>query len=238
MKINPPGNLYLIPKTISDNAFEEVIPTGVLDITRKLKYFIVENERTARRYLSRIKSIHPINEIELFLLNKHTKYEEIEVFFKIIEAGFDVGLMSEAGIPAVADPGSIIVSIAHQRNFKVVPLVGPSSILLALMASGLNGQNFSFNGYLPINHSEKIRQIKFFEKKSVNENQTQIFIETPFRNDKLFSDLLMICDDTTLLCVAINLTAENEFIKTLPVKEWKKNRLPLNKQPAIFLLGK
>lgn len=164
MALQKKGILYLIPKTISDNLFENVIPSGVLDITRKLKYFIVENERTSRRYLSLIKSNHVIHEIELFPLNKHTRDEDIISYLKPLENGYDTGLMSEAGIPAVADPGSVIVALAHKKNIKVIPLVGPSSILLALMASGLNGQSFSFNGYLPINKQERIRQIRFYEK--------------------------------------------------------------------------
>lgn len=236
MMLQQKGVLYLIPKTISENLFENVIPSGVLNITRRLKHFIVENERTSRRYLSQIKSEYAINEIELFLLNKHTREEEIISYLKPLENGHDTGLMSEAGIPAVADPGSVIVALAHKRNIRVVPLVGPSSILLALMASGLNGQNFSFNGYLPINKQERIRQINFFEKKSITENQTQIFIETPFRNDQLINDLLFACYDETQLCIAANISGEDEFIKTQTISSWKKNRPLLNKQPAIFLL--
>jgi 16S rRNA (cytidine1402-2'-O)-methyltransferase len=235
MALQKKGILYLIPKTISENIFEDVIPSGVLDITRRLKYFIVENERTCRRYLSLIKSNHIISEIELFPLNKHTRGEEINSYLKPLESGHDTGLMSEAGTPAVADPGSVIVALAHKKNIRVVPLVGPSSIMLALMASGLNGQNFSFNGYLQINKQERIRQIRFYEKKSAADNQTQIFIETPFRNDQLLNDLLFACHDETQLCIAANISGENEFIKTQEVGAWKKNRPLMNKQPAIFL---
>lgn len=236
MTLQKTGILYLIPKTISENFFEDVIPSGVLNITRRLKYFIVENERTSRRYLSQIKSNHVISEIELFPLNKHTREEEINSYLKPLENGHDSGLMSEAGIPAVADPGSVIVALAHKKNIRVVPLVGPSSIMLALMASGLNGQNFSFNGYLPINRQERIQQIKFFEKKSLSENQTQIFIETPYRNDQLLNDILNACSEETLLCIAADISGENELIKTHEVGAWKKDRPLINKQPAIFLL--
>lgn len=236
MKEIQKGILYLVPKTIADNDFEFVIPSLILEITRNLKYFIVENERTTRRYLSKIKSNHPINEIQLFTLNKHTKYEDIEEFLSPIENGYDMGLMSEAGTPAVADPGSVIVALAHSRHYKVKPLVGPSSIILALMASGLNGQNFSFNGYLPIEKGNRINQLKIFERRSVSEKQTQIFIETPFRNDQLLADILSVCNENTQLCIAANICSEKEFIQTRSIAGWKKNRPLLNKQPAIFLL--
>jgi 16S rRNA (cytidine1402-2'-O)-methyltransferase len=236
MKKQTAGTLYLIPKTIADCSPEMVIPEGVLRITGKLKFYIVENERTTRRYLSRIKPEHPIADIQLFLLNKHTKPEGLGEFIAPLLKGEDVGLMSEAGTPAVADPGAVIVAMAHRNHIRVVPLVGPSSILLALMASGLNGQNFSFNGYLPIDKYERAQKIRFYEKRSMTENQTQIFIETPFRNNQLLDDLLSSCKDNTDLCLAADLSAEEEFIRTLPISEWKKNRPDLNKQPVIFLL--
>jgi len=231
------GILYLIPKTISENDFEYVIPTGVLGITRNLKHFIVENERTARRYLSRIRSNFPIQEIELFLLNEHTRQEDIPGLLKPLEQGHNMGLMSEAGTPAVADPGAAIVALAHKKNFRVVPLTGPSSILLALMASGFNGQNFAFNGYLPVKKQERAEKLKYFEKKLLADKQTQIFIETPYRNDQLLNDIVSICADSTLLCIAANITDFGEFIQTRTIAAWKKNRLLLNKQPAIFLIG-
>lgn len=231
------GNLYLIPKTISENDFENVIPAGVLNITRQLKYFIVENERTTRRYLSRIRSNFPINEIELFLLNKQTSPGDISGFLRPLEEGYHIGLMSEAGIPAIADPGAAIVALAQKKNYKVVPLTGPSSILLALMASGFNGQNFAFNGYLPINKQDRVSKIKYFEKKMLTEKQTQIFIETPYRNDQLLNDILTSCNETTLLCIAANITDHNELIHTASIAGWKKNRPLLNKLPVIFIIG-
>lgn len=236
MKEQTAGVLYLIPKTIAECLPEMVIPEEVLKITRRLKFYIVENERTTRRYLSQLKPEHPIADIQLFLLNKHTKPEELGEFIAPLLKGEDVGLMSEAGTPAIADPGAVIVAMAHRNQIRVAPLVGPSSILLALMASGLNGQNFSFNGYLPIDKSERVQKIRFYEKRSLSENQTQIFIETPFRNDQLLDDLLSSCEDNTNLCIAADISAEEEFIRTQSVREWKKNRPELNKRPVIFLL--
>jgi 16S rRNA (cytidine1402-2'-O)-methyltransferase len=232
------GTLYLVPKTISAESPGNVIPDNVLEVTRKLKYYIVEDARTARRYLSAIGSSHPIHEIQLFILNKHTNTEDIPGFLIPLKNGEDMGLMSEAGLPAIADPGAVIVSLAHQKNFRVVPLTGPSSIFLALMASGLNGQSFAFNGYLPIDRSEKEKQIHFFENRAYTENQVQAFIETPFRNDKLLSDLLRTCRNETLLCIAKDITGENESIITRSIADWKKERLLPGKQPTVFIIGK
>ena len=232
------GTLYLVPKTISTESPGNVIPDKVLEITKRLKYYIVEDARTARRYLSAIGSNHPIHEIQFFTLNKHTNSEDIPEFLIPLKNGEDIGIMSEAGLPAIADPGAVIVSLAHQMNCRVVPLTGPSSIFLALMASGLNGQSFAFNGYLPIDRSEKEKRIRFYESRAFSENQVQVFIETPFRNDNLLTDLIRICRNETLLCIATDITGQNENIITRTIANWKKERLLPGKQPTVFIIGK
>lgn len=229
------GKLYLIPTPIAENSLN-TIPEYVLDIMRKIEYFIAEDIRNARRYISKIKHPKPINELTFFVLNKFTKHEEYLSFFKPIKDNYDIGLLTEAGLPCIADPGANIVQIAHLQNIIVVPLTGPSSIFLSLMASGLNGQNFAFIGYLPINKNERRSTLKQLERKSVQDKQTQIFIETPFRNDALLNDILMICKSDTMLCIASELTTANEFIKTKKIKEWKDKIPDLNKKPSIFLL--
>ena len=178
-----------------------------------------------------------IDECIFFELNKRTKFTEIPSFLKPMEQGFDVAVISEAGCPGVADPGADVVRIAHQKNYKVVPIVGPSSILLALMASGLNGQNFAFKGYLPVKPNERAKEIAVLDKRVISQRQTQIFIETPYRNNHLINDLLKTCSPATLLCIAANITGENEYIATKNIQEWKRNVPDLHKQPAIFLLG-
>lgn len=230
------GKLYLIPTPIFDNTLERVIPKINLEILNSIQYYIVEDVRTARRFLVKTKISRSIDELTFFVLNKHTNKNDLPDFLNPITRGNNVGLLSEAGIPCVADPGSIIVDMAHRRNIKVVPLVGPSSIFLALMASGLNGQNFAFNGYLPINKNKKIKTLKILEKRSAMENQTQIFIETPYRNNHLFDDIIKICNPKTKLCIASELTSDKEYIQTKSVDEWKKSKIDLNKKPTIFLL--
>ena len=231
-----PGTLYLIPSPIADIDFDSIIPSEIKNIINTIDFYIVEDIRTARRYLSKLGIEKAIDNLHFFVLNKHTQPEEIPTFLEPIKSNFNVGLISEAGIPCVADPGGQIVKIAHNRNVKVIPLVGPSSIILALMASGLNGQNFSFVGYLPINKSQKIQAIKQLEKRSLIENQTQIFIETPYRNNNMVEDLINTLTQNTLLCIASEITSKNEFIKTKSIKEWKKDIPDLNKKPAIFLI--
>ncbi|MFC2136642.1 SAM-dependent methyltransferase [Bacteroidota bacterium] len=233
-----PGVLYLIPSPIADSELEFTIPQEIKNIINTIDYYIVENVRTARRYLSRLKIEKSIDELHFFTLNKHTRYEEIPAFLQPIKDNHNIGLISEAGVPCVADPGGQIVKIAHSKNIKTIPLVGPSSIILALMASGLNGQNFSFVGYLPINKNQKIQAIKQLEKRSMLENQTQILIETPYRNNHMAEDLVKTLSTDTLLCIASEITSEKEFIKTKTIKEWKKNVPDLNKKPTIFLLHK
>lgn len=231
-----PPTLYLIPTTLGDVDATCCIPSLVIDITRSLKHFIVEDVRTARRYLSKLKMPVPIDSLFFYELNEHTKPEELHVLLQPLVDDNNVGLMSEAGVPAVADPGKDIVRIAHQKGIKVVPLVGPSSILLALMASGLNGQNFAFNGYLPIKDQERIQRIRALEKRSVQEQQAQAFIEAPYRNVKLLEAFLSACNSNTMLCIAVNLTLDNEYIQTHPIAYWKTHIPDINKKPCIFIM--
>lgn len=231
------GKLYLLPTPISESSIELVMPTGVIQRTRALSYFVVEELRTARRYLSFIKVGKPIDELTFFVLNEHTSEREIETMLAPLMSGHDVGLMSEAGVPAIADPGSLLVAAAHRKGIVVIPMVGPSSILLGLMASGLNGQNFAFVGYLPVKPDERRRRIRQLEQRSRTEGQTQIFIEAPYRNIQLFRDLLQVCSEQTLLTIAVEVTSANEQIVTKTVKEWKQLPLPdINKKNTAFLL--
>lgn len=230
------GKLYLIPTTLGEGSPDAVIPTDVKDIIRALDTFIVENIRSARRYIRKIDADKSIDDITFFVLNKHTGKEQLPEFLAPLKEGRDVGVITEAGVPGIADPGEDIVRMAHQQEISVVPLVGPSSVTLALMGSGLNGQHFAFNGYLPIHSNERIKKLKMLEKRSRQENQTQVFMETPYRNNQLLKDILEHCRDHTLLCIASNITLENETIKTRTIKEWRKAVPDLNKQPAIFIL--
>jgi 16S rRNA (cytidine1402-2'-O)-methyltransferase len=231
------AKLYLVPNVLSECVWQNVLPALLLPILTNTKHFIVEDIRTARRFLKQVNREINIDECTFYELNKRTKYSEIPAFLKPIEQGFDVAVISEAGCPGIADPGADVVKIAHQKEFKVVPLVGPSSILLALMASGMNGQNFAFKGYLPVKPGERVKEIQVLEKRVINQRQTQIFIETPYRNNHLISDILKSCSPTTLLCIAANITGENEFIATKSIQQWTKNVPDLHKIPAIFLLG-
>jgi 16S rRNA (cytidine1402-2'-O)-methyltransferase len=231
------GKLYLIPSTIGETPVEEVIPPSVQIIIRSIRIYIVENERTARRMLIKFGINTPIDQLKFFILNKYTSQSEIPDFFSSI-ATENIGLLSEAGVPAIADPGSEVIRLAHSRNIEVIPLVGPSSILMAMMASGLNGQNFAFTGYLPVKANERIRRIKHLEQRSQLENQSQIFIEAPYRNNQLLKDLLTACHPQTELCIASNITGEGEYIRTATVRTWKKNIPDLNKKPTIFILHK
>lgn len=233
------GILYLIPTTLGDTAeTADVIPVKINDIINTIDEYIVENEKSARHYLKKIGIKKPLPEIILHTLNQHTNAHEISGYLKSIPLGKNIGIISEAGCPGVADPGAEVVKLAHANNIKVVPLVGPSSILLSLMASGLNGQNFAFNGYLPKERSERIKKIKELEQLSLRKNQTQLFIETPYRNAHLLDDILSHCESPTKLCIACDITLPSEFIKTKNISEWKKQVPDINKRPAIFLLGK
>lgn len=228
--------LYLIPVLLDETSVEQVIPTYNIQLVSDLKFFIVENIRTARRFLKKCAPDINIDSLTFFELNKHTDKKDITSFLDPMKSGNSIGIMSEAGCPGVADPGADVAAIAQQKGYKVVPLVGPSSILMAIMASGFNGQSFSFHGYLPIDSNERINKIKQLEGRSYSENQTQIFIETPYRNIKLAEDILQHCKPKTKLCIASNITGEDELIVTKSIKEWKGNLPDLNKKPTVFLL--
>ncbi len=229
--------LYLIPVTLGDSAIERVLPAANRDFITGIKHFIVEDVRSARRFLKKTDREINIDELTFYTLNQHTSPGEIATFLHPMKQGHDMGIISEAGCPAIADPGADVVHIAQERGYKVVPLVGPSSILLALMASGFNGQSFAFNGYLPIQPPERIKALKRLENRVYSENQTQLFIETPYRNLKMFEDIINNCDSRTKLCIAANLTLDSEYIKTKSIAEWKKHEKPeIDKRPTIFLL--
>lgn len=229
------GSLYLIPTTIGETPVEQVMPSSIQEVVNSIRFYIVENERTARRQLIKMGIKTPIDDLTFYVLDEHTDRKNIHSFLDPC-ANESVGLLSEAGVPAVADPGSDIVAIAHEKGIRVVPLVGPSSILLSLMASGMNGQSFVFHGYLPVKPPERLKKIKEIELNSARLKQTQIFIEAPYRNNQLFNDLLSTCNGLTRICVACNITQDDEFIKTLPVNLWKSQKPDLHKKPAIFLL--
>lgn len=230
------GKLYLIPSPLGDNAPEEVIPSYVLESLKGFRTFVVEELRTARRYLSRAGLRGHISELEMFELNEHTGQETIEGYLRLFDNGNDVALISEAGLPAVADPGAQLVSLAHRHGIEVIPMVGPSSLMLALMASGLNGQCFAFCGYIPAKSEERRSRLKTLEKVSGQLKQTQIIIETPYRNDSLFADILSVCSASTKVCVAANITMPDMFIRTHTVAQWKSKGLVIGKRPCVFLI--
>lgn len=229
------GKLYLIPSPLGENDPSEVIPSYVLDKIRDIRIYVVEELKTARRYLSRAGLKGHIDKLEFHLLNEHTRQEEVDAMSGLFDSG-DVGLITEAGLPAVADPGAALVALCHKKQIKVVPLVGPSSLMLALMGSGLNGQSFTFCGYLPAKTDERKTAIRAIEKQSASHRQTQIFIETPYRNDSIFQDLLMNCSPSTRICIAANITMPDEYICTHTVGEWKKSNIIIGKRPCVFLL--
>tara|TARA_B100000767_G_C19778141_1_gene543972 strand:- start:9631 stop:10374 length:744 start_codon:yes stop_codon:yes gene_type:complete len=232
------GILYLIPSPLGENAPMEVLPLTVRKVIEDIDHFIVENEKDARRFIKRICPRKDQGSLHLYTLNKFTSPEEILTYLDPIKEGGSMGVISDAGCPGIADPGAEIVKMAHRKNLIVRPLVGPSSILLALISSGLNGQNFAFNGYLPIDKLKRKKDIKSLEKKSFDYNQSQLFIETPYRNDQLFSDLLKTLDRNTEVCIACDLTLPTEYIKTHSIREWKKLKISLHKRPAIFIISK
>lgn len=231
-----PGKLFLIPSSLGGENMDAIWPAGHVALVNELDEFIVENLRTARRFLRSAGYTRSFDDVKFHLLNKHTKDEEISGFLANAMQGKDIGLLSEAGSPCVADPGQVIVAMAHRKKIRVVPLVGPSSILLALMASGFNGQQFVFHGYLPIDKAERSRKLKQIEIIAWHEEQTQIFMETPFRNNQLMQDLTGILRTDTLLCVACDLTTPTEFIKSQSIAAWKKEMPDLHKRTSIFLL--
>ncbi|WP_405246267.1 SAM-dependent methyltransferase [Cellulophaga sp. Asnod2-G02] len=230
------GKLYLIPTTLGENEPLEVLPLSVKQAIENINHYIVENEKTARRFIKKISSKKSQGDLILESLNKFTEPEMIPTFLQPCLEGHDVGVISEAGCPGIADPGADVVRIAHEKNIRVVPLVGPSSILLALMASGFNGQNFAFNGYLPIDNSERRSTIKRLEKLSKDADQSQVFIETPYRNDKLLAELIKTVHPFTKICVASDITLPTEYIATKTAKQWTTENIDLHKRPTIFII--
>lgn len=231
--------LYLIPTTLGDfNTAEKVLPDYNIQLTHKIKIFIVEQVRTARRFLKKIKHPIEIDDMTFLELNKHTDYNKIANYLNPIKSGESIGLLSEAGTPCIADPGAVIVKLAHEKSIKVFPLIGPNSIILSLMASGFNGQNFSFHGYLPVEKTIRAKSLQKLESLCGINNQTQIFIETPYRNNAMLSSILKNCKKQTMLCVASNISLDNQYIKSLSVSRWGKEKVDLDKKPTIFLLSK
>lgn len=230
--------LYLLPVTLGDTSVEKVLPAYNKEVITEIKYFIVEDVRSARRFLKKVDRSIVIDDLTFFTLNKHTSLEEISGYLKPLAEGNSMGVISEAGCPAVADPGADVVAIAQRKNYKVVPLVGPSSIILSVMASGFNGQSFAFHGYLPIDANERLKRLKELESRVYSENQTQLFIETPYRNNKMMEDIIKACRPQTKLCIAANITCEGEYIKTRTLKEWNGKLPDLSKIPCIFLIYK
>ncbi|MCH5328217.1 MAG: SAM-dependent methyltransferase [Coprobacter sp.] len=232
------ATLYLIPVPLGDTPIDRVLPPYNREIIASLTCFIVENVRTARRFLKRSNPDIDIDTLTFFTLNQHTPPAEVSGYLAPLEQGRSIGIISEAGCPAIADPGADVVAIAQRKGCRIVPLVGPSSILLSLMASGFNGQNFAFHGYLPIEPAERARTLKTLEQRIYSENQTQIFIETPYRNQKILDDFIRTCRPQTRLCVAADITCEGEYIRTLTLREWKSQHPDLHRKPCIFLLYK
>lgn len=230
------GTLYLVPVPLAENAASKSFTPYLIDTINSIREYIVENEKTARRFLKEAGLKVPQSDLIIHDYGKHSRDNDINSFFKGLTAGNDVGLMSEAGCPGVADPGADIVAEAHKRNIKVVPLVGPSSILLAVMASGFNGQSFTFHGYLPIDKNERAKKIKELESMATRFNQTQLFIETPFRNNPMLEEILRSCSPNTRLCIACDLTATDEFVQTKTIAAWRQKVPDLHKRPTIFLL--
>ena len=233
------GKIYMLPTPIGDTPVWDVLPQYNRTVIDRLEYFIVENTRSARRFLSKAGIARPIDTLEFRELNEHTVAgREVEELVKPLVEGRSAGVVSEAGVPGVADPGALVVEACHRRGIRVVPLVGPSSIVMAVMASGLNGQSFAFNGYLPVKPPERVQAIRRFERRAHAEGQSQLFIEAPYRNVKLMEQLLQTLAPETRLTVAMDITAPGEFIRTLRVREWRAAELPaMNKRPAIFIIG-
>ena len=231
------GTLYLIPVPLGPSAPQDSLHPGVLATVRPLRHFVVEQAKSARAFLKAAGTDLPLQELQLEELNEHSRPDAIDHLLAPLRAGHDVGLLSEAGCPAVADPGADLVALAQRENIRVVPLIGPSSLLLALMASGLNGQRFAFQGYLPAKDIDRSKTLRELEAESRKRRQTQLFIETPYRNRAMFDAILQVCQGTTRLCVATDLTLPGEFIRTLTVAQWKKQTPPeIERRPTVFLL--
>lgn len=230
------SKLYLVPSPLGNCLPETVIPVAVFQRISSVRHFAVENERSARRYLSALGFKGMIDSLNFYEISEHTSQEEISEIFEILKGGSDMALISEAGLPAVADPGTYLVELAHNHNIEVIPLSGPSSLMMALMSSGLNGQCFAFTGYLPVKSAERRKRIKELELRSEKYNETEIIIETPYRNDSLFQDILSVCSDFVRVCIAADITLPSQFIKTKRVSEWKKNPYTISKRPCVFLI--
>ncbi len=235
--MNNKGTLYLIPTTLGESAYDQVIPSFNNAILQEIDVFIVENIKTARRFIKKTAPEKVIDDLVFHEINKRTNLDMLPTFLKSIDEGKNIGVISDAGCPGVADPGADVVALAHQKNIKVMPLVGPSSILLSLMASGFNGQSFCFNGYLPKEQKDRVRKLKDLERIAIAQKQTQLFIETPYRNQHVLTDLLANCNPNTKLCIAVDITMASEQIATKTIAEWKNTTIDLNKRPCIFLLG-
>ena len=238
MNLEMESALYLTPVTLGDTPVSKVLPAYNHDVIMGIRHFIVENVRSARRFLKKVDQEIDIDALTFYELNKHTSPQDVAGYLKPLQDGKPMGVISEAGCPAVADPGADVVAIAQRKGLKVVPLVGPSSIILSVMSSGFNGQSFAFNGYLPVKPDERVKKLRQLEQRVYNESQTQLFIETPYRNGKMVEDILSVCRPQTKLCIAANITCEGEFVKTRTVKEWKGRVPDLSKIPCIFLLYK
>ena len=231
------GTLYMVPVTLGDDNLSYVIPADVMKLVQNLEYFVVENEKSARRFLGSVKTNKPVRELNFQLLNEHSAEKDLPNLIAPLLAGHHMGMLSEAGCPGIADPGATLAALAHRKGIKVAPLVGPSSILLSLMASGFNGQQFTFLGYLPSDKAARVNKLKEIEKQSQRLSETQIFIETPYRNQHMLEDILASCAAITKLCIATNISLETEFVVSKTIAEWKKSELPdLHKQPTVFLL--
>jgi len=234
----PIGKLYLIPTRLGEDIKLEVLPISIKKIIESTDYYIVENEKTARRFIKKISPTKSQSSLHFETINKFTVESELPSFLDPCNKGFNIGVLSEAGCPGIADPGAAVVTIAHEKNIPVIPMVGPSSILLAMMSSGMNGQGFSFNGYLPIDKQERKQKIRQLERVSKEQNQSQIFIETPYRNQKVFEDLKSILSKSTRLCIAADITLTTEYIKTKSIDDWNQTTVDLQKRPCIFIIHK
>lgn len=230
------GKLYLIPSGLGSENLLEQIPAQVYKVIEATNHYIVENEKIARRFIKQVAAEKPQSELVIYAIDKHKETQLFDEQLALCKQGISIGLLSDAGAPGIADPGATVVSLAHELGISVVPLTGPSSILLAMMASGLNGQNFAFNGYLPVKNELRKTEIKKFEKKSREINQSQVFIETPYRNNQLFDEFKNLLSSKTMLCVACNISLETEFIRTLSIERWKKINIDLHKKPSIFII--
>lgn len=231
------GSLFLIPCLLGDTPVNSFIPSFNKEVVNSIDEYIVEDVRSARRFLIKMGITTPIDNLTFHSLNEHTSLESVSSYLEGLLKGRNVGLLSDAGCPGIADPGAEVVKLAHNHNIKVIPLVGPSSILLALISSGMNGQKFAFNGYLPKQKPERVTKLKQLEAESYKEGKTQIFIETPYRNDALFEDILASCRPETLLCIASDITLQTEYIRTKSISEWNSQKKSLNDHPSVFLIG-